>query len=78
MPICWSLANALVYQKVRTKLGLQNSREIFFSGRMISAQTLEFFASLNLPLLAIYGMMECTGRLITLFNYQSECQTVST
>ena len=47
-------------------LGLQDSREIFIGGRMISEESLKFFASLNIPVLEIYGMTESSGPTINL------------
>jgi len=43
-------------------IGLQNSREIFIAGRLISEESLKFFASLNMTVLEMYGMTESTGR----------------
>ena len=67
MPICWPLANALVFKKVRTTLGLQNSREIFVAGRSMSVQAAEFFAGLNIPVLGIFGMTETSGHPINFY-----------
>jgi long-subunit acyl-CoA synthetase (AMP-forming) len=61
MPLLYWLANRLVFEKVRARLGLDRARLCVTSAAPISRSTLEFFASLGIRLLEIYGMSECTG-----------------
>ena len=61
MPFTYGIADKLVYSKVREALGLDNARFCVTSAAPISKDTLEFFLSLGLPVLEIYGMSECTG-----------------
>jgi long-subunit acyl-CoA synthetase (AMP-forming) len=61
VPMFYGLANALVFSKVRTRLGLDRCRFAMTGAAPISKDTLEFFLSLGLPLLEVYGMSECTG-----------------
>ncbi|MDH3744610.1 MAG: AMP-binding protein, partial [Acidobacteriota bacterium] len=56
-----ALAERLVFSRVRERLGLDRARVCATSAAPISLDTLEFFASLGIPLLEIYGMSECTG-----------------
>ncbi|XP_052277987.1 long-chain-fatty-acid--CoA ligase ACSBG2-like isoform X2 [Dreissena polymorpha] len=60
-PWGWSLANVLVFKKLRNLLGLDRCR-LFGSGAApIMKETLEFFNSLNICIYEVYGMSECTG-----------------
>jgi long-subunit acyl-CoA synthetase (AMP-forming) len=60
-PLLYGLANALVFSKVRARLGLDRCRIALTGAAPISKDTLEFFLSLGLPLYEVYGMSECTG-----------------
>lgn len=61
LPAFYGLANKLVFSKVRDKLGLNNARVCVTSAAPISLDTLEFFLSLGIPILEVYGMSESTG-----------------
>jgi long-subunit acyl-CoA synthetase (AMP-forming) len=60
-PLLHPLANALVFRKVRARLGLDRARILVTSAAPIGRSTLEFFLSLGLPICEVYGMSECTG-----------------
>ena len=60
-PLFYPLARALVFRKVRARLGLDRARVLVTSAAPISRSTLEFFLSLGLPICEVYGMSECTG-----------------
>jgi long-subunit acyl-CoA synthetase (AMP-forming) len=60
-PFLYSLAHKLVFSKVRRRLGLDRARVLSTSTAPISVETLDFFLSLGLPILEVYGMSECTG-----------------
>ncbi len=60
-PMLFGLANKLVFTKVREQLGLDRSRIQITSAAPISKDTLEFFLSLGIPIMEVYGMSECTG-----------------
>lgn len=60
-PAFWGLANRLVYSKVRERLGLDRARYCATAAAPISLHTLEFFMSLGVPILEVYGMSECAG-----------------
>ncbi len=60
-PFGYGLANKLVFSKVREKLGLDRARICATSAAPISLDTLEFFLSLGIPVLEVYGMSEVTG-----------------
>jgi long-subunit acyl-CoA synthetase (AMP-forming) len=59
--LLYGLADKLVLNKVRQRLGLDRARGCFSAAAPISIQTLEFFLSLGIPILEIYGMSENTG-----------------
>jgi long-subunit acyl-CoA synthetase (AMP-forming) len=60
-PLLYPLARKLVYSKVRERLGLDRAKLCLTSAAPISLDTLEFFLSLDIPILEVYGMSECTG-----------------
>src|SRR5690606_36324441 len=57
-PFLYGLANKLVFSKVREKLGLDRCRIAITSAAPIARSTLEFFLSLGIPILEVYGMSE--------------------
>lgn len=60
-PLLYGIADALVFSKVRQQLGLDRCRIQITSAAPISKDTLEFFLSLGVPIMEVYGMSECTG-----------------
>ena len=63
MPCGWTLAHLLVLNKVRKALGLDRAKLLFTAAAPISKQTLDYFSSLDIPLLELYGMSESGGAL---------------
>lgn len=61
VPWGFTLANQLVFKKVRAALGLDRCRILFTGSAPISKETLEYFMSLNMPLMELYGMSESSG-----------------
>ena len=61
MPWGWRMANTLVFRKVRQALGLDRCHMCMTAAAPIMRDTLNFFASLNIPILEIYGMSETSG-----------------
>ncbi len=60
-PFTYSLANRLVFSKVRTNMGLDRARTLVTGAAPIAKRTLEFFLSLGLPIYEVYGMSETTA-----------------
>jgi len=60
-PILYGLADKLVFSGARERLGLDRCRGAFTAAAPISLHTLEFFLSLGIPILEVYGMSENTG-----------------
>lgn len=61
VPYGWALADYLVFQAVRQALGLDRCIYCVVTAAPVKRETLEFFLSLNIPLLEIYGLSECSG-----------------
>ena len=60
-PWTYGLADRLVFSKVRARLGLDEARMLVVSAAPIAKETLDFFQSLGMPIMEVYGMSECTG-----------------
>jgi long-subunit acyl-CoA synthetase (AMP-forming) len=62
IPLSSRIANKTVMRKVREALGFDRC-EVFFTGAApVSRTTLDFFASIGIPLVELYGMTEASGR----------------
>ena len=60
-PWTYALAEHLVFSKVRERLGFAEARMLVASAAPIAKETLDYFQSLGLPIMEVYGMSECTG-----------------
>jgi long-subunit acyl-CoA synthetase (AMP-forming) len=69
-PSLVSLADKLVFSKVRKRLGFDRCRLFISTAAPISQDSLEFFLSLGIPVTEVYGMSECSGP-ATLANVQT-------
>ncbi|NXU52153.1 ACBG2 ligase, partial [Turnix velox] len=61
VPVNFRLARHLVYKKVRKAIGLDRCTKCYTGAAPITRETLEFFLSLNIPVLEMYGMSESSG-----------------
>lgn len=61
MPWGFMLANNLVFKNVRAALGLDRCKICFTGAAPITKDTLEYFMSLNIPVMELYGMSESSG-----------------
>jgi len=60
-PAGYSFAEALVLNKVKATLGLDQCKFAFTGAAPISVETLTYFGQLGLQINEVYGMSECTG-----------------
>ena len=60
-PCCYCLAKLLVFKKIKKRLGLQYASKCYTGAAPIMKETLEFFLSLDMPLLELFGMSESCG-----------------
>uniref|UniRef100_A0A8D2MMN2 long-chain-fatty-acid--CoA ligase n=1 Tax=Zonotrichia albicollis TaxID=44394 RepID=A0A8D2MMN2_ZONAL len=60
-PVNFRLARQLVYRKVRKAIGLERCTKCYTGAAPITRETLEFFLSLNIPVMELYGMSESSG-----------------
>lgn len=60
-PWGYGLANTLVLSKVKDALGLDQCHGFFTAAAPISLSTLQYFASLDIPVHELFGQSECTG-----------------
>lgn len=60
-PFRMKLADRLVLAKIREALGFSHCQKHFCGAAPLSAETLQFFLGLNIPLYEAYGMSETTG-----------------
>ena len=60
-PWSYGLADHLVFSKIRQRLGFDEIRMLVVSAAPIAKETLDYFQSLALPIMEVYGMSECTG-----------------
>jgi long-subunit acyl-CoA synthetase (AMP-forming) len=60
-PWGYAIADRLVFSKVRARLGFDAARMLVVSAAPIAKETLDYFQSLGLPIMEVYGMSECTG-----------------
>ncbi|TMW57044.1 hypothetical protein Poli38472_002969 [Pythium oligandrum] len=59
--LSFRLANRIVLSKVKEALGLENCKLCFTGAAPISAEVINFFGSLDIPIYEIFGQSECTG-----------------
>lgn len=61
MPWGWTIAEKVVYSNIKKALGLDECRYRATAAAPISKETLEYFMSLDLHILEVYGMSESSG-----------------
>jgi len=61
VPCGYSIADKIVFSKVKENLGLDQAMGCFTSAAPISLEVLNYFASLDLPIYELFGQSECTG-----------------
>jgi long-chain-fatty-acid--CoA ligase ACSBG len=61
VPWGWSAANMLILKRVREALGFQQCNVFAVGAAPIKMETMEYFMSVNIPLMNVYGMSESSG-----------------
>ncbi|CAB1117569.1 unnamed protein product [Ectocarpus sp. CCAP 1310/34] len=61
VPCGFGVANALAFSKVKANLGLDQATCCFTGAAPIAVEIIEYFASLNIHILELFGQSECTG-----------------
>lgn len=61
LPWGWTLANMLIFKKVKEALGFSRCSLAVVGAAPMSRETLEFFMSIDVPVFELYGMSECMG-----------------
>jgi long-subunit acyl-CoA synthetase (AMP-forming) len=57
----YSVANFLVLNTIKKALGLDQTQAFFFGAAPLKKTTIDYFASLDIVLMNVYGMSETTG-----------------
>lgn len=60
-PFCHPFANFLILKRIKHALGLDQTRLFCFGAAPLKQTTIEYFASLDIPLFNYYGLSETTG-----------------
>ena len=61
MPWGWTIANLLIFKKVRERLGFTRCNLMIVGAAPIHRSVLEYFMSVNMPILELFGMSENSG-----------------
>jgi len=59
--IAYILASKLILSKIHEKVGLNKCKAAFTAAAPISVDTLNYFASIDIPVFEVFGQSECTG-----------------
>lgn len=57
----YSLANMLILSKIKQAIGLDQCKFFFFGAAPLKQSSLDYFASLDMPLFNMYGLSETSG-----------------
>mmetsp|Transcript_27277 Transcript_27277/g.27510 ORF Transcript_27277/g.27510 Transcript_27277/m.27510 type:complete len:663 (-) Transcript_27277:375-2363(-) len=60
-PCGYGCANSIVLGKIKNILGLDAAKGCYTAAAPISVDTLNYFASLDIPVYEVFGQSECTG-----------------
>lgn len=59
--MCYSIANFLILSRIKAALGLDKCKGFLYGAAPIKQSTLDYFASLDIPIMGAYGMSETTA-----------------
>ena len=61
LPWGWTFAKQILFKKVREALGFQHCKIFAVGAAPIQRDVLDYFMSINIPLMELYGLSECSG-----------------
>lgn len=76
--MCYHVANSLILSKIKGALGLDKCKGFLYGAAPIKASTVEYFASLDIPILGAYGMSETTAMVTLNSNGKFDLKSVGT
>lgn len=67
----WSIANNVFLQRIKKAMGLDNTLMFAYGAAPMKKSSIEYFASLDIPLFNVYGLSETTGAttIHNMFNF---------
>lgn len=57
----FSIANSLILSKIKQALGLDQTVVFYFGAAPLKQTSIDYFATLDMPIFNVYGMSETTG-----------------
>lgn len=57
----YSLANFLILKRIKQAIGLDECKFYFYGAAPLKQQSVDYFASLDIPLFNMYGLSETSG-----------------
>jgi long-chain-fatty-acid--CoA ligase ACSBG len=75
-PFCYSFANFLILSRIKSALGLDKCKGFLYGAAPIKATTVDYFASLDIPILGVYGMSETTASVTVQSNQKFNLRSV--
>lgn len=57
----YSVAKSLILSKIKGALGLDQTVAFYFGAAPLKLSSVQYFASLDIPIFNVYGMSETTG-----------------
>ena len=69
-PFTYSIANFLILKRIKQAIGLDECDFFFYGAAPLKQTSVDYFASLDIPLLNMYGLSETTGS--TTINFFNE------
>lgn len=60
-PFGYNLSKFMVLNKIKQQLGFDRMEKLYYGAAPLSAKVKKFFASLNMPLINVYGLSESAG-----------------
>ena len=76
--MCYHVAHSLILSKIKAALGLDKCKGFLYGAAPIKASTVEYFASLDIPILGAYGMSETTAMVTLNSNGKFDLKSVGT